>query len=512
MDSGIDAPPALLMQGITVRYPGVLALDRVDFKMQAGEVHALMGENGAGKSTLLKVLTGAQPAHSGIISLNGVSICPRTPLEAQKLGIGSVYQEVNLIPSLSVGENIMLGSQPMRLGSIDWSDLHRVAARALDRLALNLDTRRPLGSCSIAAQQLVAIARALEQTREVTNARLLVLDEPTSSLDAEEVERLFRVIEQLKRDGLAILFVSHFLDQVFRISQRITVLRNGALVGEYETKSLSRVELVEKMLGRRVGQRDSTSGAKRSENVSKPALVASGLTSKVVGPVELSVRPGEVLGVAGLLGSGRSELAKLLFGLDCASAGHIAIAGKKRKISSPKSAMNNGVGFLPEDRKVEGIFPNLSVRDNILLALQVRNGWLRRISKRSQDAICKKYIEALNIRTPSPDTPAGRLSGGSQQKVLIARWLAAQPKVLILDEPTRGVDVGAKAEIEALMAKLGNEGLAIVLIGTDVEEVARDSHRVVLMRDRKMVGKLVGDEVRVANIIRIIAAGSHADA
>jgi len=498
------------MTGITKVFPGVRALDTVDFALKKGEVHTIMGENGAGKSTLIKVLTGVYSCDAGDVSLDGQPISPHSPLDAQRLGISTVYQEVNLIPTLTVAENIFLGREPRRFGSIDWKSIRIGAEKALERLDVRIDVSKLLSSYSIAIQQMVAIARAME-----IDAKVLVLDEPTSSLDKDEVKRLFAVIRKLKSEGLGIVFVSHFLDQVFEISDRITVLRNGKLVGTYPVQDLSRLQLVSKMIGK-----DESDVAKMSERRAKsevdlsgePFLVAKGLGKRnSVGPLDFEVRKGEVVGLGGLLGSGRTEVARLLFGIDKPDHGVIQVGGNEKHIGSPRRAIHLGFGFLPEDRKLEGIIPSLSIRENIVLALQANRGWLNLLSYRQQQELADRYIKALKIATPDAEKPIGELSGGNQQKVLIARWLASKPQFLILDEPTRGIDVGAKAEIEGLVLQLCADGMAILFISSELEEVLRDSHRVVVLRDRQKVGELSGESLTSSDLMNAIAAGGHSD-
>lgn len=497
--------PTLRMQGIRKEFSGVLALDGVSLDLLPGEVHALMGENGAGKSTLLKVLTGVHACDTGSIELNGRTISPRTPAHAQELGISAVYQEINLIPSLSVSDNIALNRQPMRFGFLEQKASRTRAAEAVARLGLTLDLRRPVGSYSIAIQQLVAIARALD-----TNAKVLVLDEPTSSLDRAEVERLFKVVQSLKAEGLAIVFVSHFLDQVYEISDRITVLRNGKGVGTFRSEELSKEALISLMLGRQPSVENEAKVSRIEQDAGENVLSARGLGRKrQVEPYNLDVRKGEVLGFAGLLGSGRTEAVSLLFGSTKADTGSICLSGQEKKVTSPRVGLKAGIGLVPEDRKIEGVFPNLSIRENIALAAQARRGWLRRVGKREQVDLADRFIKALRIAAPNRETPVGRLSGGNQQKVVLARWLAAQPQLLILDEPTRGVDVGAKEEIEKLTAQLCADGLAVILVATDLEEVVRDSHRVVVMRDRKKVGEVSGDGATVENLVKMIAGDAR---
>lgn len=478
-------PNLLNMKGITKSFPGVVALEDVDLALRKGEVHALMGENGAGKSTLIKVLTGVEHPDSGLIEFDGKPIQVRSPLHSQELGISTVYQEVNLCTNISVGENIMLGREPHRLGAIDWRKMNRQAQQALKRLDIEIDTTQPLENYSLAIQQMVAIARSLQ----IANARILILDEPTSSLDINETNLLFEVIRKLKAEGLAIIFITHFLDQVYRIADRITVLRNGKLVGTYDTASLPRIELVAKMLGRSVTELDAISQVKtRSEQKpdAKPVIQAKGLGLKgSLEPTDTELHAGEVVGIAGLLGSGRTEMANLLFGVDTPDSGTLKVNGKAVKHFSPIESLKRGLALCPEDRKAEGIVGNLTIRENIILALQARFGWFRFLDRQKQDEIAQKYIELLGIVTPSPDQLVKNLSGGNQQKVILARWLATNPQVLILDEPTRGIDVGAKAEIQKLVMDLAAEGKSIVFISSELEEVLRVSQRIVVMRDHK---------------------------
>ena len=498
-----QSPPLLEARGVTKRFPGVQALAGVDFTVRRGEVHALMGENGAGKSTLIKVLTGVHPFEQGEIRLEGRRIAPRSPREAQALGISTVYQEVSLIPFLSIAENICLGRQPRRLGGINWAEIHRRAGRALARLGLKLDVRQTLADCSIAVQQLVAIARALDVA-----APLLILDEPTSSLDEQEVEELFRVLRKLKGEGMGIVFVTHFLDQVYAISERITILRNGSLVGEFEAASLPRLELISRMLGKEFAElhfHPPPPTARKAE--SAPLLQVRQLGRKgAVEAIDLRVTGGEIVGLAGLLGSGRTETARLVFGLDAPNQGIMEVDGRPVVFRSPASAIALGFGFCPEDRKMSGIIPNLSVRENIVLALQANQGWLRFVSAAKQVELAERFIKALDIRTPHAEQPVRLLSGGNQQKVILARWLASHPRLLILDEPTRGIDVGAKAEIEKLMARLTSEGMAILFISSDLEEMVRNSHRIAVLRDRRKVAELEGEAISENAVMHAIAA------
>jgi monosaccharide-transporting ATPase len=499
-------PKALLeIRGLTKSFPGVKALQGVDFTARRGEVHALMGENGAGKSTLIKVLTGVYLRDAGTVRLDGSEIRPTSPKAAESLGISTVYQEVNLIPQLSIAENICLGRQPTRLGMIRWRAMMRHAEAALARLDLKLDVREQLSACSIAIQQMVAIARALD-----VSAKLLILDEPTSSLDEKEVEELFKIIRKLRAEGLGIVIVTHFLDQVYAIADRITVLRDGQLVGEYEAAKLPRMDLVSRMIGKALSQMpppqsaitDASTIAQREPFV---ALEQCGRAGSIA-PMDLTIGKGEILGLAGLLGSGRTETARLMFGIDRVQTGHMLVDGKPTTFKSPGEAIRAGFAFTPENRKSDGIIPHLSIRENIVLALQARQGVAKAISRKQQDEIVEKFIKVLGISTPGPEQLVMNLSGGNQQKVLLARWLATQPRLLILDEPTRGIDVGAKAEILKLVQSLGKDGVSILFISSELEEVVRYSERVVVLRDRAKVGELTGKQITEEAIMHTIAA------
>ncbi len=493
----------LELRGITKRFPGVIALDGVDFTVRAGEIHALLGENGAGKSTLIKVLTGVHSADGGEFRLGGASIRPSSPKAAEMLGISTVYQEVNLVRSLSVAENITLGRQPGRAGWLNWPAIKRRAGAALARLEMDCDVDAELGLLSVAQQQMVAIARALD-----CSARLLILDEPTASLDEREVGELFKVMRKLRAEGMGIVFVTHFLEQVYAVSDRLTVLRNGELVGEYPTPNLSRLELVGKMLGRTVTYADFRSQAAPPSPTSlgHPVLAARGLhRGSALAPLDLALHAGEVTGLGGLLGSGRTELARVLFGIDTAGGGEITVHGRAAAVSSPREAVRLGLAFCSEDRKIEGILANLSVRENLIIALQGRQGALRPLSAAAQEKLCTHYIAALRIKTASPETPIKNLSGGNQQKVLLARWLATQPALIILDEPTRGIDIGAKQEIEALIAQLRTEGLAVLFISSEIEEVVRSCSRVLVLRERRLAGSVTGTDLNPENLMRLMA-------
>jgi simple sugar transport system ATP-binding protein len=495
--------PLLTVRRLTKRFPGVVALDEVDFTAQAGEIHALLGENGAGKSTLIKLLTGVYPADAGEVRLGGELIRPASPREAELAGISTVYQEVNLVPSLSVAENLSLGRQPGRLGFVNWRGVRAHARAALARLDLECDPEAELGSLSLATQQLVAIARAVDR-----RARLLILDEPTASLDEQEVAVLFRTMRRLRSEGIGIIFVTHFLDQVDAVCDRLTVLRNGKLVAEHAVRGLSRIELVSTMLGRTPEQFSAVPATAADLAGRPPVFEARGLSRRgAVHPLDLSIAAGEVVGLAGLLGSGRTETARLVFGLDRRDGGEIRVRGAAVPLDSPRAAIALGFAFCSEDRKHEGILPNLSVRENLIVALQARRGAWQRLTRAEQEALCDHYVEALRIKAPDRELPISTLSGGNQQKVLLARWLATRPELIILDEPTRGIDIGAKAEIEHLIGKLRAEGVAVLFISSEIEEVVRNASEVVVLRERRRVAHFQGAEVNSANLINAMAGG-----
>ncbi|MCA0350777.1 MAG: sugar ABC transporter ATP-binding protein [Chloroflexi bacterium] len=484
-----DPQNLITVKGISKAFPGVVALEGVDFTLRKGEIHALMGENGAGKSTLIKILTGVEQPDTGSIELENKAIRIKSPQHAQELGISTVYQEINLCTNISVAENIMLGHEPRRFGGIYWKKLNELARQALARLGIELDVTQPLGIYSIAIQQMVAITRALE----IASAKVLILDEPTSSLDANETARLFAVMRALKQAGIGVVFVTHFLDQVYEIVDRVTILRNGSFVGSFDIAALPRVELVAKMLGRVVGELQALAHDKTQveRQPDQGRLIdASGLgLSGMLEPLDLTMNAGEVLGIAGLLGSGRTELASLLFGIATPDSGTLLVDGQSVARFSPRESIKRGVALCPEDRKAEGIVGDLSIRENIILGLQGRYGWFRFIGKQQQYEIAEKYIKLLGIRTPSPDQLVKNLSGGNQQKVILARWLVTQPRLLILDEPTRGIDVGAKAEIQKLVLELVKDGMSIVFISSELEEVVRISDRILVLRDRAKVAE-----------------------
>ncbi len=498
--------PVVEMTGITIEFPGVKALDGVDFRLFPGEVHALMGENGAGKSTLIKVLTGVYQAGAGRIVVDGVERTFSGTDEAQEAGISTVYQEVNLVGNLSVAENVMLGHEPRTGPFISWRAMRRAAREYLARLHVDVDPGAELSSLSVAVQQLCAIARAT-----VVDAKVLILDEPTSSLQKNEVDELFAVVRELKERGVAILFVSHFLDQVYEISDRMTVLRNGRLVGEYLTPELPRLELVSKMIGRAEGELGSIEArahrVAESAHDGTPRVRAVGLGKHGrVEPFDLELFPGQIVGLVGLLGSGRTEAARLIYGADRPDSGELELDGKRVRLPHPNAALRHDVAFSSEDRKREGIIGDLTVRENIALAVQTVRGVWRRVPKKEIDEIVDRFMEALNIHPRNPAMLLKNLSGGNQQKVLLARWLATSPKVLVLDEPTRGIDVGAKAEVQRLVIELADRGMSVLFISSEFEEVLRVSERVRIVRDRVVADELVnGPELTSQVLVERIA-------
>ena len=495
----------LELRGIYKSFPGVKALQNVDFTLRKGEIHALMGENGAGKSTLIKVLTGVHTKDDGDIWLKGHErpVQIHSPQEAQKLGISTVYQEISLCPNLSVAENIFIGRGDGQF--VKWRSMNARAQELLDSLGIAVKATQQLASCSIAVQQMVAIARAVDMECSV-----LILDEPTSSLDESEVAKLFKLMRKLKNDGVGIIFVTHFLDQVYEVCDRITVLRDGTLVGEYEIETLPRVQLVSKMLGKELDDMADIKEAAPAytDKGGVPVYEGRGLCStEGISPFNFKIRKGEVNGFTGLLGSGRSECVRTIFGADKVTGGTVMMDGMTVKITKPREAMKHGIAYLPEDRKRDGIVADLSVRDNIILALQVKTGFFKPFSRAKAVEFADEYIKLLDIKTASDNTPIGSLSGGNQQKCILARWLLTHPKYLILDEPTRGIDVGTKVEIQKLVLKLASEGMSITFISSETDEMLRTCSRLLVMRDRKLVGELTGDQLTQTAVMNTIAGG-----
>ena len=493
----------LTMRGISKLFPGTRALDNVDFTLRRGEIHALMGENGAGKSTLIKVLTGVYSKDGGSIHIEGIEgEAPiHSPQDAQNAGISTVYQEITLCPNLTVAENMFIGRTDGVV--VRWKDYEKKATAILESLNIPARANQELSSCSLAVQQMVAIGRAVDM-----NCKVLILDEPTSSLDEKEVGMLFKLMRDLKSRGVGIIFVTHFLEQVYEVSDRITVLRNGRLVGEYPVAELPQLELVAKMMGKDLNDLEGLEKAeKRLPADSETVYEAEGLSSVSRKPFDFRIRKGEVNGFTGLLGSGRSESVRAIFGADRVTGGKVSVHGRNVKITNPHEAMKHGIGYLPEDRKRDGIIADLSVRDNIILALQVMRGFFRPMSRSEMEKFADEYIKELNIKTASQNTPVGSLSGGNQQKVILARWLLTHPDYLILDEPTRGIDVGTKLEIQRLILKLAEENMSVTFISSEIEEMLRTCSRLIVMRDGNTVGELTGEDLTQAHVMETIAGG-----
>ncbi len=503
----MDGNVVLTARGITMTFPGVKALDNVDFTLRKGEIHALMGENGAGKSTLIKCLTGINDFEAGEIHVDGIegAVKNHSTRDAQNIGISTVYQEVNLCPNLSVAENLFIGREPLtRLHTVDRRSYQARSQKIMDDLGISVDVTQNLENYSLAIQQMIAIARAVDM-----ECKVLILDEPTSSLDEEEVEKLFNLMRHLKEKGVGIIFVTHFLEQVYAVCDRITVLRNGQLVGEYLIEDLPRMKLVTAMMGKDMDDLEAIQAKQSDFAHAETKIRATDLTHNgTVKPFDLEIHKGEVVGVAGLLGSGRSEMARVIYGADRATGGELQVDTDAVKINEPIEAMNRGMGMLPDDRKAEGIIGDLSVRENIILALQAKRGAMRLLSRAQQEEIADRYIDLLQIKTSSKETLVKQLSGGNQQKVILARWLATDPEFLILDEPTRGIDVGTKAEIQKLIVKLAGEGKSIMFISSEISEMLRTCNRMVIMRDGEKVNELAG-ELTQERVMQAIAGGEE---
>ncbi|MFM2483392.1 sugar ABC transporter ATP-binding protein [Celerinatantimonas sp. YJH-8] len=498
--------PILRLHGISKEFTGMRALSDVSFDIYPGEIHALLGENGAGKSTLIKVITGIYQRDAGELELSGQKYSPLSSSDAQQHGVSTVYQEVNLIPTMSVAANLFLERQPKKWGFVDWRKIHQQSIELLKTMKLDLDVEKPLGSYSIAIQQLIAIARAL-----AIDAKLLILDEPTASLDSHEVAILFDVMRDLKDRGIAVVFVTHFLEQVYQVCDRITVLRNGEHVETRAIEHLPQMELVSLMLGKSFTPAESHSVSTpphQEQRNFEPLLEVKGIGKKrLIDPIDMTVGKGEVLGLAGLLGSGRSETIRLIFGAIKADSGQLTFNGSPCHIRSPRKAIRLGLGFCPEDRRHDGLIGELSIRENMILALQAKRGWLRPIRESEQHRLANEMIKALAIATPDAEKPVNQLSGGNQQKVILARWLIANPQLLILDEPTRGIDVGAHAEIVSLIRRLcEQQQMSLIVVSSELDEVVNISDEILVLRDRHKAALLQGENVTQEHIIEAIAS------
>jgi ABC-type sugar transport system ATPase subunit len=492
----VTSTPRLSLHGITKRFPGVIALDDVSFDVRAGEVHAFMGENGAGKSTLMKIGAGIHRPDEGFMEVEGRRVVLSNPSDATTLGIHTVFQELTVLPNLDIGQNIMIGQEPVQAGVwLDRDALYSQAQAVLDRLDIKLDARTPIGTLSAGQRQMVEIARACGETPKV-----LVLDEPTSSLGRQEEELLFALVDRLRADGVGIVYITHRMSEVFRLADRITVLRDGKHVVTGDAKDFTREKLIAAMVGRSVDEKRS--GVHVADL--PVALRVDGLSQgTAVQGVSLDLHVGEVLGVAGLMGAGRTELARLMAGVDQADGGSMTLFGEPFKPRNVADAIEAGVAYLPEDRKTQGLVLSLSVADNIALpslGSLSQSGWL---SMAKLKALAKEWSGKLGIRAASPDVAADTLSGGNQQKVAIAKWLAIAPKVILLDEPTRGVDVGAKAEIYTLIRDLAAQGTAVMVISSELPEVLQISDRIAVMAQGRVAGVVSAADATEESLLQL---------
>ena len=496
----------LRMQGISKSFPGVQALNSVDFSVSRGEIHALVGENGAGKSTLMKILTGALLSDHGQISLKDQKVEIKDPGDAQALGISMIHQELSLIPYLTVGQNIYLGREPRaRLGAfIDWPELYDQAQVLLDRLQVSVDSRASVQDLSIAQRQMVEVAKALS-----FNADLIAMDEPTSSLTEQETEILFQVMRTFKEQGISIIFISHHLEEVFEIADRVTVLRDGETIGTEPVADLDVDQVVRMMVGRDLGELYPKEEVELGDIVLEAANLEDG---RELRSVSVTLKAGEILGIAGLIGAGRTALAETLFGVRPAIKGLIKIDGRTVPVKHPGQAIRLGMGFVPEDRKLQGLFLNMAVRENVVISALPEVSRFSFVNYPRADKLAREFIEKLKIRTPSVRQLVRNLSGGNQQKVIIARWLTLKPRILILDEPTRGIDVATKAEIHALMNQLAKEGVAVMMVSSDLPEVLGVSDRILVMRAGKLVAEFSRQEGTQDNIMHAATGGRENNA
>ena len=495
------------IKGLEKTFPGVRALKGVNLTVNKGEIHALMGENGAGKSTLIKVLTGIYQKNGGTICFDGEEINARTPIEANEKGISTIYQELNLVLFQTVYENLFLGREPRtKFGSIDRKAMISEAKRILEELGIEIDVTRPLKNYSTAIQQMVAIARAVS-----INAKLVIMDEPTSSLDTHEVQVLFRIIRQLKSKGISVIFISHKLDEIFEICDRLTVFKDGEYVGDYDIGELNQLKLISLMVGKDTVELERNKQGYEFANAKVIAEMKDIRQGMRLNGINIEIKQGEVVGLAGLLGSGRTELAQVLFGSGMPDNGEIFWWGEKAGIHSPADAIKKGMGLCTEDRKTEGIIPHLSVRENITIALLPKLNSFGFVKTKEQDEIVRSYIDRLKIKTPTPEQAICNLSGGNQQKVLLARWMCMNPKLMILDEPTRGIDVGAKAEIEQLIQEFSKSGISVLMISSEIAELERNCDRIIVMREGRVIGELAGDQISQDKVMETIARGSESE-
>ena len=506
------APPLLSMSGVAKSYPGVQALQNVSLTLEGGQVLALLGENGAGKSTLLKILSGAETPDAGRIEIDGSPVAIHSPQHAQELGIVTIYQEFNLIPSLSIAENVLLGAEPLRFGFVDWTAMRARAREIIAQVGLELDPNRLVADLSVAEQQMVEIARALSM-----DSRVIIMDEPTSALSETETERLFEIVQGVKARGIGVIFVTHRLEEVMRISDAATVLRDGQLVGNAAIADLSVEKIIDMMVGREV---ERTAGRQDGTGAGAPVLEVRNLFSSGdptdlhatrLRDISLTVHRGEILGLAGLVGAGRTELARAVFGADGFDSGEILVDGTPISPRSPKDAIEAGIGLVPEDRKQQALFLQLAVRNNISMAAVDRlSRFLGFIDARAENALIERYGGRMSIKMASPEQEVDNLSGGNQQKVVLARWMALEPKVLIVDEPTRGIDVAAKAEVHQLLFELAAGGIGILIISSELPEIMTVADRIITMREGVMTGEMPAKGASEEQLMALMSLGREA--
>lgn len=491
----------LKMQGITKRFAGVTALLDVDFSCNAGEVHALMGENGAGKSTLIKILSGAYHQDHGEIFFKGKPLNLRIPLDAQNAGISTIYQELNLVPCMNAVENIFLGRESINRGIVNFTEMRKKAQEILATLGIELNVNKPVDELSVAQQQMVEIAKALS-----FNASLIIMDEPTSSLCENEIQHLYEIVNKLRKRGVTVIYISHRLEEVFTLADRVTVLKDGRYVGTKHISQVDKQGLIQMMVGRQLEEIYPNRGQTHEQTI----LEVKDLSRKdKLNKISFKLHSGEILGISGLVGSGRTDLARALFGADRYDSGQIEINGSPVVIRSPQDAMKHSIGFVTEDRKNQGLVLELSVKHNATLSILESLQKLLFIDQKEEEAIVNEYIEKIRIRTPSAEAPVKNLSGGNQQKVVLTKWLARNCKIIILDEPTRGVDVGAKVEIYSLMRKLANEGLGIIMISSELPEILGMSDRILVMREGALVGEFLPEEASEEALVSCAIGGGH---
>ena len=488
------------IKDVSKHFPGVKALDHVSLSIRRGEVHALSGENGAGKSTLIKILTGVYTYDEGSIIFDGSPVAFKSTNESQKAGIGSVYQELNMIPYLSVAENIYIGDYPMGKTGIEWKELYENAQNQLDSLNIDVDAKKQLNELSTAQQQMVSIVRAVSR-----DCKLIILDEPTSSLDTKEVKTLFSLVRQLKEKGVAFIFITHRMEEIYQICDRITVLKDGHFIGTYQAEDLNQYQLVTLMVGREITQQRKQTYFSPEKDQNYVVEVRNLAKKPKVKDVSFGISRGEIVGLAGLLGSGRTEVAEMLFGSEMPDAGEILYEGILQKNISPTKAVRAGLAFCTENRRLDGIVPNMSVKNNIVLACMKQISRLGFVISRKRLALVNRYIEELRIKSPTPEQRIRNLSGGNQQKAQLARWMATNPKLIILDEPTRGIDVGAKQEVERLVQQIASQGIGVLLISSEIPELVRNCDRVIVLREGEQVGELAGAQISEEAIMQIIA-------